>query len=225
MKKLFFGLSVFVLLAISTTSFAFSNKALSPFDEIILSGNVSALLVAGDEENIAIKNDEERLDFYVEGRTLKVKAKDLVQYNKTPTIKVIITYKKLRAIKARAGASAYSQDAIKGDGLELRFSSGATGEIEVQQNSLEVGVSEGGQLELAGITGWQEVKVATGGTLSAYKLDADNTIVKANTGGNAKVVALESIDARANTGGSITYKGNPKKIQKKDGLSGTVRSW
>lgn len=69
------------------------------------------------------------------------------------------------------------------------------------------------------------MKVATGGTLSAYKLEADNTIVKANTGGNAKVMAVESIDARANTGGSIIYKGDPKKVQRKDGLSGSVRSY
>lgn len=222
MKKTICWLVLLAVLSITTTAFA---KSLSPFDEIILSGNVSALLVEGEEEGIDIKNDDNRLDFYVDGRALKIKAKDLVQYNKTPTIKVIITYKKLRAIKVRAGASAYTQDAISGDQLELRFSSGASGEIEVQQNSLEVGVSEGGNLELRGSTGWQEVKVATGGTLSAYKLEADNTVVKANTGGRAKVVALESIDARANTGGSVTYKGDPKKIQKKDGLSGTVRSW
>ena len=224
MKKIIFGLVTLALIAISTTTFAFT-KALSPFDEIVLSGNVSALLVEGTEESITIKNDEDRLDFYVEGRALKVRAKDLVQYNKTPTVKVVITYKKLRAVKARAGASAYTHNAISGDQLELRFSSGASGEIDVEQNSLEVGVTEGGQLKLSGVTGWQEVKVATGGMLSAYKLNAENTIVKANTGGSAEVVALERIDARANTGGNITYKGDPKKVQKKDGLSGSIRSW
>ena len=93
------------------------------------------------------------------------------------------------------------------------------------QNSLEVSVSEGGDLELEGETKWQEVKVATGGTLSAYRLKAQNSIVKANTGGSAKVVATESINARANTGGSITYKGDPKKVQRKDGLSGSVQRY
>ena len=224
MKKITLWIAMLSLILISNTASAFT-KALSPFDEIILSGNVSALLVEGEEENIEIKNDGDRLDFYVDGKSLKVKATDLVQYNKTPTVKVIITYKKLRAIKVRAGASAYTENPIVGDKLDLRFSSGASGEIEVAQNSLEVSVSEGGDLELRGAAKWQEVKVATGGTLAAYRLKAENTIVKANTGGNAKVMATESINARANTGGSITYKGDPKKVQRKDGLSGSIRSY
>ena len=41
-----------------------------------------------------------------------------------------------------------------------------------------------------------------------------NTIVKANTGGSARVMTTKSIDARANTGGSITYKGDPKKVNR-----------
>lgn len=224
MQKIIQWTFVLFLLGTATNSFAFT-KGLAPFDEIILSGNVSVLLVQGDTEEIEVKNDEERLDFYVEGKSLKVKARDLIKYNKTPTIKVIITYTKIRALKARAGASAYTDQPINGDKLELKFSSGAAGEIEVAQNSIEVNVSEGGDLKLNGATNWQEAKVSTGGTLFAFRLDANNTIIKANTGGSAKVVALESIKASANTGGSITYKGDPKKVQKKDGLSGSVRSW
>lgn len=222
MKKITHWTIMLLLLVAANTNLAFA-KSLSPFDEIVLTGNVSALLVAGEEEGIEIRNDNDRLDYYVEGKSLKLKANDLIQYNKTPTIKVIITYKKLRTLKVRAGASAYTENPINGDELELRFSSGASGEIEIEQSSIEVNVSEGGNLKLAGVTDWQNIKVATGGTLSAYRLDAENTIVKANTGGSAKVMTFESIDARANTGGTITYKGDPKKVQKKDGFSGTVR--
>ncbi len=224
MKKFTSWIGLLSFLAISTTIFA-DTKSLSPFDEIILSGNVSALLIAGEEESIDIKNDADRLDFYVEGKSLKVKATDLVKYNKTPTIKVIITYKKLRGIRARAGASAYTEQAIKGDQLALKFSSGASGELEVAQSSIDITVSEGSDLEVRGETDWQEIKVATGGSLSAYKLKAANTIVKTNTGGSAEVMTTKSIDARASTGGNITYKGDPKKVQRKDGLSGTIRSW
>lgn len=224
MKKITHWVVLLSCLTIATNLFAFT-KSLSPFDEIILSGNVSALLVEGEEESIDIKNDADRLDFYIDGKSLKVKATDLVQFNSTPTIKVIITYKKLRGLKVRAGASAYTDDSINGDALELRFSTGASGEIEVMQSSLDINVSEGGNLKLSGQTDWQDIKVATGGTLSAYKLNARNSIVRANTGGSAKIMTTESVDARANTGGSIIYKGDPQKVQQKDGLSGTVKSW
>ena len=91
MKKFTSWISLLSFLTIASSIFA-DTKTLSPFDEIILSGNVSALLVEGAEESIEVKNDANRLDFYVEGKSLKVKATDLVKYNKTPTIKVIITY-------------------------------------------------------------------------------------------------------------------------------------
>ena len=222
MKNFFSGFFLLLLLTIIQTNLLALNK-IDPFDEIILLGNVSALLVEGTTESIDIKNDEDQLEYEVVGKSLKVKAKDLVKYNKTPTVKVVITYKTIRIIRARAGASVYSQNPITGDKIVLRFSSGASGEIEISQNSLEVNVSEGGNLQLKGKTQWQEVRVATGGIVSAYDLECDNAFVKANTGGSAQVTARKSIDANANTGGSIIYKGNPKKIKEKDGISGTVK--
>ncbi len=224
MKKTTLLSCIFLVLGWTSTAFAFG-QSLKPFDEIILSGNVSALLVEGAAENIEIKNDEDRLEVYVEGKVLKIKARDLMKYHKTPTIKVIITYKKIRSLKARAGASAYTNNPLKGDKLELKFSTGAFGEIELYQNALEVSVTEGGALKLEGEAAWQEAKVSTGGTISAYKLDCKNTIIKANTGGSAKVMAYESIEASANTGGSIAYKGNPQKVRTKDGFSGSIKEW
>ncbi|MEM6316592.1 MAG: head GIN domain-containing protein [Bacteroidota bacterium] len=220
--------TVSLLLCFCTTLF-YTNTSLAqdlnPFNEVIISGNVSVLLVASDEESISIKNNEEQLDYYVDGRTLKLKATDLIQYSNEPATKVVLRYKKIVDLRVRAGASAYTEQAMKGEQLTIKFSSGASGEIEVAQNTVEASASEGADLELEGQTEWLEAKVATGGEISAYKLATDNVVVRANTGGNAKVFANRSIDARANTGGSVSYKGNPKKVQQKTGLAGTIRSW
>lgn len=216
----------FVLLSMAVANTVSATAiTLEPFDEIILSGNVSALLIEGETESIEIRNNEERLEYEIQGQTLEVKAKDLVKYNKTPTVKIIITYTKIRTLKVRRGATAFTENPIQGDKLELRFTSGASGELEITQNTLEVGVSEGANLKLRGTTDWQEIRVATGGVLAAYKLDCNKTVAKANTGGSAKVVANVSINANANTGGSITYKGDPKKVREKDGFSGTIKSY
>lgn len=149
----------------------------------------------------------------------------MIKYNKQPTIKVAITYQQVREIKARAGASVYSDNTIEIEALHLRFSSGASGELVVSTKTLEVGVSEGGTLELQGETNFLEAKAVTGGTLAAYDLDSQSTIIKTNTGGSAKVMAFESLDATAKTGGSIAYKGDPKKVRTKDGLSGSIKEY
>jgi len=221
MKKILFP-AILLLLCLTNIVYA---QSLPAFDRILLTGNISVLLVEGDQENMEIKNDADQLEFTVEGRALKITSKNLIKYNQQPTVKVIVTFTKLREIKARAGASIYTQQNIESDALHLRFSSGAIGELTVEGNSIKSSVSEGASLDLRGSTIFHEVKAVTGGSISAFDLDAKEVIVKANTGGSAKVLALDSINASAKTGGSVSYRGNPKKVREKDGLSGTIKAY
>lgn len=224
MKKIM-QLSLICLVFIVTNIITVTGKNLPPFEKILVTGNVSILLIEGTTESMDIKNNAELLEYEVEGQTLKLSSKNLIKYNKQPTIKVAISYQNIREVKARAGASVYSDNILEAESLHLRFSSGATGELVVAAKSIEVGVSEGGTLELQGSTNFLQAKAVTGGTLSAYDLDSQSTIVKTNTGGSAKVIAYENLDATAKTGGSISYRGNPKKVKTKDGLSGSIREY
>ena len=224
MKKVIYGVLTLLIL-VTCNANALIAQSLNNFDKILLTGNISVLLVEGETPSLDIKNNADQLEYELNGQTLKLSSTELIKYNKTPTVKVVLTYTNLREIKARAGAAAFSDNTIETEVLKLRFSSGASGELTITSNTLEVGVSEGGTLKLRGTTTYLEAKAATGGTLSAYQLDSEKTIVKANTGGSAKVIALESIDASANTGGSIAYKGDPKKVRMKDGLSGSVKGF
>ena len=217
--------SLICLLFIATGIATISAQNLPPFEKILVTGNVSILLIEGTADSMDIKNNAELLEYEVEGQTLKLSSKNLIKYNKQPTIKVAIVYQQIREIKARAGASVYSDNTIEGEALQLRFSSGASGELTITAKTIEVGVSEGGTLELQGLTAFLDAKAVTGGTLSAYDLDSQSTVVKTNTGGSAKVMAYESLDATAKTGGSIAYKGEPKKVRTKDGLSGSIKEY
>jgi len=220
MRKIIIPALVLLISIISLTA-----QSLPPFERLILTGNLSVLLVEGERENLDIKNDAEQVEFKVEGRTLNIIAKDLIRYNKTPTVKLVVTYTTIREIKAHAGAAVYSDQVLEIDALKLKFTSGAVGEITAYTQTLITSVSEGGTLELSGSTNFHEAKATTGGALVAYDLDCQEVLVRANTGGSAKLLASESIDATAKTGGSISYKGKPKKVREKDGLSGTIRSY
>ena len=124
MKKITLGL-VALLILITANLELTAQQALVPFDKITLTGNISVLLVEGEHGGISIQNDEEHVEYGVEGQTLKIASKNLIKYKKVPTIKIIITYNKLRAIKARAGASVFTDNIIEAAALNLRFSSGA----------------------------------------------------------------------------------------------------
>ena len=116
MKKI--QIPAIVLLLCLTT--ILGAQSLPTFDRIVLTGNVSALLIEGDQENMEIKNDADQLEFEVEGRVLRITSKNLIKYNQQPTAKIIITYTQLREIKARAGASIYTQQTIEADAISLR---------------------------------------------------------------------------------------------------------
>ncbi len=49
-------------------------------------------------------------------------------------------------------------------------------------------------------------------------------LVKASSGGTARVFVTEKIDAKASMGGTIYYSGNPKDTLWEETLGGTVKS-
>ena len=57
----------------------------------------------------------------------------------------------------------------------------------------------------------------------AYDLEAEEVLAKANSAGSVKVFATKLIDAKANSGGSIRYRGNPAKEYTSSNSGGSVR--
>ena len=116
-------------------------------------------------------------------------------------------------------------DTFTSDRLELKTGSGAALFIDVAVSTLEASVSEGGILDIAGDAERQYVSASTGGEYLGKDLDAAHTEVRANTGGEATIVAKTYLSATANTGGTIIYKGNPEEKYTKTSLAGEIRAY
>ena len=134
-----------------------------------------------------------------------------------------MTYTTLRGLKANAGAVVYSDEPLNGDKIDIKVTSGARVDMDIQVNALEANITEGGMLELAGTVESQNVIVGTGGQYHGLDLDCARTYVRASTGGQATVVAKESLDASANTGGTVEYSGDPDERYTKSLLAGEIR--
>lgn len=198
--------------------------SLDPFDEINVTGNVEVVLAEGDMEAATLEVEnipEDKVQVRVKGGVLKIKLVESIFY-KNEEVRVYVTYRALRALRAEAGALVESKNVIEGDELLARVGTGARVHLRVEVNSLDAGAGEGGELQVAGTTDRQEVSVSTGGQYEALDLECARAYVKANTGGRAEVVALEYLEASANTGGNILYKGDPEDKSLKTVLSGSV---
>ena len=223
-QSLLFSLLFFCLLALSPTGFAAQNTLLDPFDEIRASGRVNIRLEPAEGGAVNIPEEEDQVSVEVRSGILYVKRKDRWKpRNYKKGIDVVVSYQKLRRITGEAGAEVSSSfPLVTADGLRLSFGSGAKADLEVKLEDLEVNVGEGAELELRGYTDELTARASTGGILEAFGLQSKRTYVRANTGGEAEVMATEHLEANANTGGNISYRGNPNKTFLSSELGGDI---
>ena len=196
---------------------------LERFDQISATGIIEMTLVKGNEEKIELETDDfDRCDVKVrvEDGILRINVtKSLV---KDADIKITVYYKQLRRIKVNAGVELFATDPIEIDKLELKANSGAQIELELKVNDLKARLAEGAQMHLSGTTESQTVTCSSGAIFYGHNLKSDYTYVNANTGARAEVVALMKMEATANTGGRVCYKGDPSDREIKDFLGGDV---
>ena len=217
--------ALFFLFIWLTRTFGQTQKTLQYFDGISVTGNITVILEKGDQEEATIYADgipEDKVKVKNDQGTLKFKLLNSVFY-KDDEVKIYVTYSDLRYIKGQAGAVIRNKGTLNGDKLKVVVNSGANVDLSVETNALNGSVSEGGILELDGRTGSQTASAATGGQYEAGNMESSRTFVKAGTGGQATVFAIETLEASANTGGVIEYEGRPKEKSVRKLLGGTVR--
>lgn len=205
-------ITLFLLLVSLAKTRAQSSTGLFPFDAISVFGNFEVILEAGEEEEATIyagNVPEDKINVFVKNGTLKIQMSTSKQFN-NEEVKVVISYKMLRKVRATAGARIYAREAIIGDQIYLKASSGGRIECDLQVEALEASVGEGGIIEVEGFAKSQRLGANTGGRFDGFRLEGERVYAKAGTGGSIVATATQSIDASANTGGKIEYRGNPK---------------
>ena len=83
--------------------------------------------------------------------------------------------------------------------------------------------NSGGIITLDGNADNQIVEVNTGGIYNGFDLYTKNTTVTSAAGSTADVRATEVLDAKAQFGGSIYYKGKPEVLNSKSIVKGIIK--
>lgn len=199
-------------------------RKLDDFHAIAVSGDVDVTLVAGDENSATVYAEgisPDDITLFVKGHTLKIQLYD-GWIRDMEEAEITITYKSIDELKVSAGARVKHEGILNAESLSLRASSGSTLALEVAAQYLEVSAVEGAVLNIDGTAESQEVMANTGGQYLGGDLDCQRTEVTANTGGQAKVVALHRLEANANTGGTIFYKGEPEEKNMRSFFAGGI---
>ncbi len=201
MKTILVSFAVMLLAISSATAQKVMNednaekRTVGSFHAIEVSAGIQVIITKGDKEELAVAASDKELinkvETVVKNGVLKISRQSDWKFwenFKNPRIKVYVSYTNLDGLEASSGAS------IKGSGIDL--------------NKLFVHQSSGAFIELSGSADNLEVSGNSGSQFNGYDLKTVTCNADVNSGANIKVNVSKEISAKANSGGSIRYKGD-----------------
>ena len=223
MKKLFV---LIILLAGSFVSVIAQNsetRSLSDFSKVSVGEAISVTLIPGNKNEALIKVrniDLEDVDTDVNGSRLRIELRGNNHGN--IDVEVTLTYKSINGLSVSSAADVVTKGPIKSASLDISVSSAANADLDILAEEIDVDVSSAGDLTLSGKTTSQRVSVNSAGDYDGFDLECAEAYVRASSAGSARVNAAKKIDAKASSGGSVKYKGNPDKVYVNSSSGGDV---
>jgi len=194
------------------------------FTEIKVSRGLDVYLTQSDEVSLSVQADENLHDIImteVENNVLRIYADENISY--AASRKIMVNIKDIEKITSTSGSDVYSTNTIRAEHLELRTTSGSDMELNVDVGVIDCKSTSGSDLRLSGKTNKLYAEATSGSDIKARDLKAKICNVKATSGADITVNTTNELYAKATSGGDIKYYGNPEKVSKKDGVSGSVR--
>jgi Putative auto-transporter adhesin, head GIN domain len=201
------------------------NRSVGSFKGVKALQGIDVYLKKGTKEAVRVEVtgiDLSDVITEVSGDYLKVQMKH-GNYRNEHSVKVYVTYAELTKISASSAGSIFAENVIKSDVLSLSASSAGTIDIQVDVNTMDVSASSAAEIELKGKATSISINAVSAADVDAYELVAENVDVDAVSAGSAKVNAVKSIKARAVSGGSIRYRGNPEQSNTNSSSGGSVK--
>ena len=185
------------------------------FSKIKVSTGLDLYLTQGTSNKITVEADENLQDLIiteVENGVLKIYSEKNIW--KAKARKVYVTVKILEELSATSGADVYAKETIKVSNIAISATSGAFIQIYLDANSMETNATSGADIKVSGNAENHTSSATSGASIDGYELISKNGTAGVTSGAGIKMYASETIVARATSGGSISFKGNPKKVSK-----------
>lgn len=194
------------------------------FDKIEVSRGMDVYLTQSNDVSLKVQADENLHDIImtkVENNTLKIYADENI--NHSAAQKVMVNFKNLTKISSHSGSDVYSTNIINVNDIEISSTSGSDMELELKANVIECSSNSGSDIRLSGTATKLYANASSGSDIKARNLKVEFSEAKASSGAGITVNTSYELIAKASSGGDINYYGNPEKVTKRDGVSGSVR--
>lgn len=237
MKKFFL---TFLLFAIGTVCLNAQQTINDPnavkvdvgtFHAIDVATGIQLFLVSGTTEEVAVSASttefRDHIVAKVENGVLKLyydsKLKAINKKKENKQLKAYVSCRQLDGLYTSTGALVKIQGVLKMPAIEIKASTGAQVNGDVDTKSLLVRQSTGSQINLSGRSESLEVEGDTGSKFKGEEMTTQTCNISVSTGANVSVNAEKEMVVKANTGGLVKYKGNASVREVKTSTGGAVR--
>lgn len=200
------------------------SRSIGSFTGVRAASGVEVFLEKGDKEMVRIQlaeGDPSEVRTEVSGGYLRIYIDS--HWGKMSGVKVYVTYTRLDAIFASAAAKIQHNGVLKVRELTIGAASAADIELAIDVDELEVNASSAADVTLSGKAKTAELEAGSAGEIKALDLEVETTTISCSSAALVQVTVTKSIEARANSGGSIRYRGNPPRAITHSGSAGSVR--
>ena len=206
-----------------TIGFAQEVKEVGEFSNVNVFDKIELTLVPSTETKMEVSgSNTKEVTFVNKNGNLKIKMNFSSSFQGGNT-QVKLYYKALEEIVAEEGASVDSKEVVKATNLRIHSKTGASVALKVETEKLIVRSYTGGTIALTGKTNTQDILANAGASVYNEKLVSKQTEVTVNAGGTAKVNATDLVDAKTRAGGEVIIFGNPKQINEKVVMGGSIK--
>lgn len=198
-------------------------KANDTFDKIHVSQGINLFIRLSNENTIVVEADENLQNIIkteIKDGVLKIYTKETIF--KASAKNVYVSLKEIKEIKASSGSFVRSENTLISEYLSLKSSSGS--EINISTNAEEItsSSSSGSEIKLEGKTQIHNAIASSGSEINALQLKSNEASAKVSSGASIEIHSSGLLNARASSGGSIEFVGNPKKIEKITSSGGDI---
>ena len=198
-------------------------RNLGEFNSVKVFDKLNVKLISSTENKIIISGNREN---EVEVVNINGELKLRMPFPKLLSgndITIQLYFKNIDSIDASEGSYVSSESVFKQTSIDLDTKEGAEIIVDVDVEKANVRAVSGGIIELTGKATNQNCTIASGGVYNGKYLHTSQTQITVSAGGQAEVYATLLADAKVRAGGSISIYGNPKKINQKTILGGTIK--
>jgi len=217
----------FTLLFLFSTFTMFSQrtieKEVESFKEVKVFDLIEVNLIKSVTNKVVIKGDnvdDVKLKMDEGALLIRLELEERLDGNHTY---VDVYYTNLEVLDVNEGSKITSEETITESNMTLRAQEGATINVPLAVENLDIKSVSGGMIYTKGKATAQDININSGGKYFASELITETTELNVTAGGTAEINATTYANVKVTAGGTIKVYGNPKKLKKRRFAGGKIK--